>query len=264
MSVLRLVPLGSGSPGNATLVEIGETRVLVDAGLSAKRLALYLDEIGVPPSSVHGVLLSHEHQDHARGAERFSRRHGVPVISAWETLEALDLSPSHLEGWRPIEPGEPFEIGEVKVDPFSVPHDAARPMGFVLEGEGLKVAVATDLGQATTVVAQRLRGCDVLMIESNHDETMLRDGPYPWQIKQRVAGRLGHLSNEEAAALVEYTAHDNCRFVVLAHLSEHNNRPDLARKAVSRVLRRSGRGHVDVLVAETRGPTTPIVLEHSP
>ena len=259
---LRLVPLGSGSQGNATLVELGETRILVDAGLSAKMLTRRLLAVGAEPTSLRAILLSHEHQDHARGAEKFSCRHGVPVVCTVETLEAMDLSPAHVAGWQAMAPGSQFEIDEIRIDPFPVPHDAVRPVGFVLECSGTRVAIATDLGQATTVVAQRMRGCDVLMIESNHDETMLRDGPYPWQLKQRVGGRLGHLSNDEAAALVEYTASDNCRVVVLAHLSEHNNRPDLAKRVVSRALARSGRNHVSVRVAATRGPTPPIVLEH--
>jgi phosphoribosyl 1,2-cyclic phosphodiesterase len=248
----RLVPLGSGSLGNATLVELDGTRILVDAGIAARTLATRLLELGVEPSSLSGILLSHEHGDHARGAERFSRRHGVAVFSTVDTLEALDRSPAHFAAWRRVDPATVVEIGSVRVDPFPVPHDAVRPVGFVLEGGGVRAGVVTDLGHATTLVVQRLRGCDLLMVEANHDDTLLRDGPYPWQLKQRVGSRLGHLSNEAAARLVEHVVDERCRGVILGHLSEKNNTPELARAAVRRALRRSGRTSVEIQVAERR------------
>jgi len=257
---VRVISLGSGSKGNATLVEFGRRRVLVDAGLSAKSLAQRLLAMGVEPASLEGVFLSHEHQDHARGAERFSRKHGVPVFSTVETLEAMDCSPVHFAQWHSLEPGRVIDMGWVRVDPFPVPHDAAGPVGFVLEGDALKVGIATDLGQATTLVVQRLRGCHMLMVESNHDDALLRDGPYPWQIKQRVGGRLGHLSNTEAADLVEKTVGDGCQAVLLAHLSESNNTPHLAQKAVREALVRRGHECVSLQVARTRSVTPPIVL----
>ena len=257
---MRLIPLGSGSQGNATLVEFGRKRILVDAGLSARMLARRLEAVGVEPASLDAVLLSHEHHDHARGAERFSKKHGVPVFCSLETLEAMDRSPIHFAEWHSLEPGTLMDMGSVRVDPFPVPHDAARPVGFVLEGEELKVGIVTDLGQATTLVVQRLRGCHLLMVESNHDDALLRNGPYPWQIKQRVGGRLGHLSNSEAAGLVEEAVSESCQVVLLAHLSESNNTPSLAREAASGALARRGRGRVSLHVAETRTTTPPIVL----
>jgi phosphoribosyl 1,2-cyclic phosphodiesterase len=258
--IVQVVPLGSGSRGNATLVEFGETRLLVDAGLSARMLGRRLGELGVEPNAIDAILLSHEHQDHARGAERFSRQHGVPVVCAVETLEAADLSRSHFAAWHSLEPGRRFEVGSVQIDPFPVPHDAARPVGFVLEGNGARVGIVTDLGQATTLVVQRLRGCHALMIEANHDDAMLRDGPYPWRLKQRVGGRMGHLSNDEAARLVEGAADGNCKVVILAHLSEKNNEPRLASAAAERALRRAGRRGVRVVVAASREASPPVVL----
>jgi phosphoribosyl 1,2-cyclic phosphodiesterase len=257
---VRVVPLGSGSRGNATLVEFGSTRILVDAGLSARDLATRLQAVGVAPESVRCTLLSHEHQDHARGAERFSVRHRVPVVCAFETLEALNLSPIHLAKWHPFVPGQVFDLGDVVVDPFSVPHDAARPVGFVLRGEGVRIGIATDLGHATTLVVERLRGCNVLMVESNHDDRMLFDGPYPWHLKQRVGGTLGHLSNDEAASLVAAVADDDCRAVVLAHLSEKNNTTALARTASSTALGSAGRRRLEMRVARMSGPSVPVVL----
>ncbi len=259
MSV-RLVPLGSGSQGNATLAEFGGTRILVDAGLAARTLARRLEEIGVAVSSIAAVLLSHEHQDHAQGAELFSRRHGVPVFSSIETLEALDRSPVHFSDWHALTPGRVVEIDGVRVDAFPVPHDAARPVGFVLESGGVRVGIVTDLGHATTLVAQRLRGCQLLLVEANHDDTMLHSGPYPWQLKQRVGSRLGHLSNDAAARLLAHVVDDRCQAVVLAHLSARNNTPELARTAARRALRRAGRDSIALHVAEGRAPSRPVAI----
>ncbi len=261
---VRVVPLGSGSSGNATLVEMGRSRWLVDAGLAPRTLAERLRSVGVEPRSLCGILLSHEHHDHAKGVEVFSRTHGVLVVSTMETLEALNLSPKHLGAFQPMAPGRRLDLGEVEVDPFPVPHDAACPVGFVVSWRGVRVGVATDLGQATSLVVERLRGCHLLMVEANHDDRMLFEGPYPWHLKQRVGGRLGHLSNEEAAALLSRTAGPDCRAVVLAHLSEQNNTPALARRAASTALARVGLRRFDMRVAERRGPTPAVLIEGAP
>jgi phosphoribosyl 1,2-cyclic phosphodiesterase len=256
----RVVPLGSGSSGNATLVTFGSKRILIDAGLSARDLALRLAAVGVEPGSLDAILLSHEHHDHARGLERFAVRHKIPVFSTPETLAALNLAPLHLAAWHPFDPGAPFEVEGVRVEPFVVPHDAVNPVGFVLEGEGVRVGIATDLGHATTLVIERLKGCHVLLVEANHDDDLLVRGPYPWALKQRIGGRLGHLSNVEAAALVSAVAGDDCRAVVLAHLSDRNNTAALARRAVSEALYHAGRKRYDMRVAERSRPTPEVVL----
>jgi len=257
---VRVVPLGSGSKGNATLVELGGTRILVDAGLSAKDIAQRLEAVGVAPATITCLLLTHEHHDHSRGVERFSTKHKVPVACSPETLEAMNLSYVHVARWHAFQPGQRFEVGDVTVDPFHVPHDAARPVGFLLRGHGVKVGIATDLGHATTLVVERLRGCHVLMVEANHDDAMLRDGPYPWHLKQRVGGNQGHLSNDEAAALVAAVATDECRAVILAHLSDQNNTPALARKAASMALADAGRTRLEMRIARRSRPTPEIVL----
>ena len=257
---MRIQPLGSGSRGNATLVEFGSTRLLVDAGLSSRRLTRSLDAVGVAAREVDAILLSHEHEDHTRGAERFSRTHRVPVICTAETLEAMDCSPAHFARWQPLRPAGYLDLGSVRVESFPVPHDAVNPVGFVLHGEGLRVGVATDLGHATTLVVERLRGCDVLMVESNHDDRMLQDGPYPWHIKQRVSGRLGHLSNRDAADVLSETVDAGCRAVILAHLSESNNTPELARRTASGVLARTTARRVEMRVARVGGPTPAVRL----
>ena len=257
---MRFVSLASGSQGNATLVEFGETRLLIDAGLTLKELLSRLKACEIEPASISAILLSHEHQDHARGAQRFSTRFGVPVVASWDTLEGMDRSPQAFAGWIDLPSGNAVTIGDVSVVSFPVPHDAAAPVGFVLESAGIRVGVATDLGHATPQVAERLAGCDLLMIESNHDSLLLRDGPYPWRLKDRVSGKLGHLSNSEAAALIKHIVDERCRCIVLAHLSEKNNTPELARTSALRALHARGRGGVDVKIARSDRPLAPVSL----
>jgi phosphoribosyl 1,2-cyclic phosphodiesterase len=258
--MVRVLPLGSGSSGNATVVEFGSRRILVDAGLSARDLTARLTAVGVPPSSLTAILLTHEHHDHARGLERFAFKLKVPVFTSPETLAALNLAPMHLGKWHPFASGVPFDLGGVNVDPFAVPHDAADPVGFVLESDGIRVGIATDLGHATTLVLERLRGCHVLLVESNHDDDMLVRGPYPWALKQRIGGRLGHLSNEEAATLIAAAADDDCQAVILAHLSENNNTAAKARQAVGAALARAGRSRYAMRVAMGRTPTPAVEI----
>ena len=258
--MVRVLPLGSGSSGNATLCSFGERHILVDAGLAARELALRLEANGVAPRRLSAIVLSHEHHDHARGLERFAVRHRVPVFSTPEALAALNLAPRHLGAWHAFTPGAAFEVDEVRIAPFAVPHDAANPVGFVLERGGTRVGIATDLGHATTLVLARLKGCHVLLVEANHDDDMLVRGPYPWALKQRIGGRLGHLSNEEAAALCAAAADEECRAVILAHLSEKNNTAALARAAVSKALDRAGVRRYEMRVAERRRPTPEVVL----
>ena len=257
---VRVVPLGSGSSGNATLIEYGSCRILIDAGLSARDLGLRLESIGCPPASLTAILLTHEHHDHARGVERFSKRHNLPVFCSAETLEAANLSPRHLAAWHALPLGRALDLGGVVVEPFPVPHDAALPVGFIIRAGGLRIGVATDIGHATTLVIERLRGCNVLMVEANHDDAMLIHGPYPWSLKQRVGGRMGHLSNDEAAQLLAQVAGDQCRAVVLAHLSDKNNEAALARRTVARALSDAGVHRYEMRIAERRRPTAEIVL----
>jgi phosphoribosyl 1,2-cyclic phosphodiesterase len=264
---MRVRSLGSSSRGNATLVEVDRdagpsptARLLIDAGWSARELARRLEDGGVAPRSIDALLLSHEHRDHVRGAARFSRMYGVPVLGSPRMLEAMDGSPDHFAEWRPLAAGRRLRIAGVRVDPFAVPHDAADPLGFVLEGGGVRFGIATDLGHVTTLVAERLRGCQIVMVESNHDERMLRDGPYPWHLKQRVAGRLGHLSNAEAASLLAEIVDGECRAVVLAHLSEKNNTQALARRSASTALERVRRRRPEIHVTDPREPSPAICV----
>lgn len=242
------------------MVEFGRTRLLIDAGLPVKELVARLAASEIEPGSIAAVLLSHEHQDHARGAQQFSKRFAVPVAASWATLEGMDRSPQSFAAWIDLPVGRAVAIGEATVVSFLVPHDAAAPVGFVLEAAGVRVGIATDLGHATPEIAERLAGCDLLMIESNHDPLLLRDGPYPWRLKDRVSGKLGHLSNSEAAALIKHTVDERCRCIVLAHLSEKNNTPELARASARRALHARGCERVDLKVARFDRPLAPVSL----
>ena len=182
------------------------------------------------------------------------------MVCSAATLAALDRSPDHLAEWIALSEAFPLDIGDFRVEAFPLPHDAAQPVGFVLQAGGLRLGLATDFGHATTLVVERLRGANALLIESNHDENMLRDGPYPWQLKQRVAGRMGHLSNLEAADLLQRVATEACQAVVLAHLSEHNNMPELARRSAAQALVRAGVKRVAMRVALARGATPAVEI----
>jgi phosphoribosyl 1,2-cyclic phosphodiesterase len=255
---VRFAPLASGSKGNSTLVEFGDTRVLVDAGLATGELCARLAALGVEPGDIDAVLLSHEHQDHVRGAQKFSMKFGVPVAASWQTLEAMDRSPQAFAGWIDLPAGGEVRVREVTVRSFPVPHDAAAPVGFVLAANGERVGIATDLGHATPQIVERLMGCDLLMLESNHDSLLLRDGPYPWRLKERVSGPSGHLSNAETGSLIKHTVDRRCRCVVLAHISEKNNTPELARASARRALRAGGRDDVELRVATYDRPLDPV------
>jgi phosphoribosyl 1,2-cyclic phosphodiesterase len=238
---IRLTVLGSGSAGNATCIEADGARVLVDAGFSCRELAGRLRAVGVEPDRIDGLLITHEHSDHVRGAARFSRTFGVPVYCTAATFSAAGLDQDGVHAHAEVGAGRPFAVGALSIHPFPVPHDAADTLGFVLACGGRRIGYATDLGHGAAPVREALRDCDLLILESNHDVEMLRSGPYPEIIKQRVLGRHGHLDNEAAAAILEEVAGERTRRVVLAHLSRTNNRPDLALRAARATFDRAGR-----------------------
>ncbi|MFQ5876555.1 MAG: MBL fold metallo-hydrolase [Acidobacteriota bacterium] len=238
---IRLAVLGSGSAGNATCVEGGAARVLIDAGFSCRELAARLRGMGVEPQRLDGVLITHEHADHVRGAALFSRTYRVPVFCTAATARASGLACGELWGRVEVTAGAPFSIGGLSFHPFRLPHDAVETVGFVVEGRGHRVGYATDLGHATPSVRERLRECDLLILESNHDVDMLRCGPYPPMVKQRVLGRHGHLDNESTASIAAEVASARTRLIVLAHLSRTNNRPELAVRSMRLGFERAGR-----------------------
>jgi len=232
---MKVCLLASGSKGNAIFIESGGCRLLIDAGLSAKEIERRLSLIGVCAASLSAIVLSHEHEDHGRGVGPLSRRFALPLYLQAPCHQALPRLGS-IDDLRYFEAGETLRIGELAVETFSLTHDSRAHCGFVLvSGEG-RVGVATDFGLATRLVVQRLSRCRVLVLESNHDEEMLRDGPYPWPLKQRVRSHHGHLSNRESAELLQSLLWPGLEAVFLAHLSEVNNLPRLARACALGVL----------------------------
>jgi phosphoribosyl 1,2-cyclic phosphodiesterase len=339
--MVRFTVLASGSKGNSTVITGGDTRVLVDAGLSCRELFSRMAQAGEEPETLDAIIISHEHTDHVNGVPVTARKLGIPVYftegthRAWTRVvtpqkrvtyaqwlqqcrqqaadrlahkeaqglevaelfaeansegdgtdvqreefapeteclyapasvqaEAKEASPKDDPAWLPkveyFKPGERFRIGDIAVSPFTIPHDAADPVGFVFEAEGVRMAVATDLGYLPPNVKAQLAGADLLLIESNHDLEMLRDGPYPWQVKQRVLSRVGHLSNDAMADYLEKEYDGGAAYIILAHLSESNNLPELARVAAERALR--GRGSLlanRLLLAAQHEPLSTICL----
>jgi phosphoribosyl 1,2-cyclic phosphodiesterase len=232
---LRVCQLASGSKGNAVYIESGETRILIDAGLSATELRRRLAGIGVSADELHAILVTHEHGDHCRGVGVMARRHRVPVYLHPATHGALPLL-GMVPELREFEVGRPFALRDMQIYPFQVSHDAAAPVGFTIDTPEGKIGLATDLGLATRLVAEHLKSCRVLVLESNHDEQLLLDGPYPWHLKQRIRGHHGHLSNAAAAQLLADLLWDGMESVFLAHLSEVNNLPHLAENSARQVL----------------------------
>lgn len=240
---MRVVVLGSGSGGNAVVVEGNGRRILIDAGFSCRELERRLALVGLFGSDIHALLLTHEHIDHARGAERFAARWNLPVFATAGTLAGAALPE---EPGRPvvsIRSGEPCEAAGFRIEAFAVPHDAREPIGLVVEdGDGCRCGLVADLGTRSQLAWGRLRELDVLLLETNHDLDMLRNGPYPWPLKQRVAGRHGHLSNGDAADGLPDLLCDRLRWVALYHLSRTNNLPALAAAVVAEALARDGSG----------------------
>lgn len=221
----------------------------MDAGLTMRETAARLSLIGARPDELTAILVSHEHIDHVRGVGPLARAYGLPVYITGRTLAATEGRLGVMPDVREFEPGAPVDIEGVYVEPFSTPHDAAEPVGFAFNYGGVKLGVATDLGYASRLVIERLKGSDALVIESNHDPVMLKEGPYPWHLKQRVSGRHGHLSNADAGRLLASLMHPGLRHVTLAHLSETNNLPQLAFDATRRVLDGKSCEHVMLRVA---------------
>lgn len=249
--------LGSGSAGNATLVRRGGRALLLDAGLSARQLERRLAACGQDPKEIDALVISHEHSDHVKGASVFSRRHRVPVHGSPESREAAGRHLEELYGFEPLEAGQELDLGALRLRPFPVPHDAVCTYGFVVEGGGLRAGYATDLGHVNGLVRERLRGAHLLVLEMNHDPLMLREGPYPWPVKQRVLSRHGHLSNEAAAAALPELVGEETRAVFLAHISETNNDPDLVLSTASQALaeERVARPGLELFVARQDRPS---------
>jgi phosphoribosyl 1,2-cyclic phosphodiesterase len=242
--------LGSGSTGNALYMESGPTRVLIDAGLSAREVARRMSLVGLDPVQLEAVIVTHEHSDHVKGVRALSRTTGVPVLMSEPTRAECRFPENDIRWGQTISSSEPFQVGQIEFHPFSIPHDGVDTFGLTIHAEGIRVGLVTDLGHINRLVAEKLRGCDMIVIESNHDIDMLRAGPYPWPLKQRIASRLGHLSNDEVARWIREDFDGQAQYLVLAHLSRQCNHPELARLSALRAL--SSRGHSFFPGAEQR------------
>jgi len=239
--------LASGSRGNCALVASATTKILVDAGISCREIFKRMKSIGDDAHSLSAILITHEHCDHIYGLATLAKKLHIPVFMTGATQQAWARALRDENGVRPqlekferFESGHSFQVGDIAVKPFTIPHDAADPVGFTFRSEGIKIGIATDLGYIPLSVRDHLRGCDVLVLESNHDLEMLRVGPYPWSVKQRVMSRVGHLSNVALADFFTNDYDNSATFVVLAHLSEQNNHPEIARREAERALATRG------------------------
>jgi phosphoribosyl 1,2-cyclic phosphodiesterase len=247
--------LGSGSSGNCAYLEAGETRLLIDAGLSARQIRQRLLTIGRAPEALTGILITHEHSDHIQALGVLLKDLSVPIYCNRLTQEAVARQFATPLTFRLFETGGSFDAGDVRVDTFSVPHDAYDPVGFLLHTSAGRIGFLTDLGHATQLVLQRVRAANVLVLETNHDVKMLQDDPRrPWSLKQRILSRHGHLSNEAAARAATDLVSAELQRLYLGHLSTDCNRPELARRVVGESLLRAGATHVHV---EATSQTTP-------
>lgn len=249
---LSICPLASGSRGNSVFISGGTTSILVDAGLSGVELERRMGANNLSPERLSAVVVTHEHTDHIHGAGVLSRRYNLPLYINSKTFAAAGEKLGRVDCIHLFECGKAFRINDLEINPFSIAHDAADPLGMTVEFGSSKIGIATDLGIATQLVKQHLHGCSLLYLEANHDPGMLDAGPYPWYLKQRVKGRTGHLSNQDAAALVAEVRTEALAHVILAHLSEQNNTPERALQAMHQALN-SSRIRVEVARPDKAG-----------
>ena len=233
---MRFVSIASGSSGNCTYVGTDNTHLLIDAGISCKRIDTAMQQLGIKSDELDGVLITHEHIDHISGLRVFSKKHHVPIYGTKETLEAIECIDTKKEIdpylYHPVSTDQKLAIGDFCITPFSNSHDAANPVGYRAEANGHAIGVATDLGIYSSYTVNHLLGLDAILLEANHDVHMLEAGPYPFQLKRRILGRKGHLSNETAGQLLNELLHDKMKHIVLGHLSKENNYAELAYETV--------------------------------
>jgi len=233
---MRFACLGSGSEGNALVVEVGASRVLLDCGFSIKETVSRLARLGLEPTDLDGIVVTHEHSDHIGGVTRFANKFNLAVWLTHGSLAYLSNLDQMPLDTRVIDSHAGFAVGDLYIEPFPVPHDAREPIQFVFDDGQHRLGVLTDTGMITPHIEQMLSGCNALVLECNHDATLLANGPYPTSLKQRVGGRLGHLDNSAAADLLRSIDTQQLTHLVAAHLSQKNNLPELARAALAEAL----------------------------
>lgn len=244
---MRLVSIASGSSGNCIYVGSDNTHILVDAGISNKRIEQGLNEIGIKGDELNAIVITHEHSDHTKGLGVLARKRGIPIYGTKETLEEIagmkSLGEYQRELLRPIRPDVDFMIGDLEVKPFRIDHDAANPVAYRIQYEKHSVAVATDMGHFDQYIIDHLQGLDAILLESNHDVRMLETGPYPYYLKRRILSDHGHLSNDNAGRLLNHILHENMKKILLGHLSKENNYEELAYETVKLEIDQGDHGY---------------------
>jgi len=254
---LKFAILSSGSGGNSIYIEAEGNRILIDAGLSERKLSHRMTQIDRPLNGLDAVFATHEHSDHIRGMGPLLRKHQIPLYTTAGTFKRACHTLGKLPGFNPIRAGQPLKFGRLVVEPYATPHDAEESVAFVIYFCGFRLGIATDLGRVTPDIRNKLQKLDALLIESNHDVEMLDAGPYPWGTKKRIKSDVGHLSNEACGELLSSVNHSELRLVVLMHMSETNNHPDLARLIAQQAL---GQDSPNIIIAEQNYPTSLITL----
>jgi phosphoribosyl 1,2-cyclic phosphodiesterase len=235
---MRFASLGSGSAGNALVVEVKQTRLMLDCGFSVKETTARLARLNLVPQDLAGIVITHEHDDHAGGAFKFAAKHQIPIWLTYGTLKMVTryFPNQHNLQLNVVDSHSAFNVGDIEVQPFPVPHDAREPIQCLFSDGQYKLGVLTDVGRSTPHIEERLSKCDALVLECNHDASMLQSGPYAWSLKKRVGGDLGHLENLDSANLLSKLDNSKLQHIVAAHLSATNNTPQLAKSALHRVL----------------------------
>ena len=251
---MRFSVLASGSGGNACYVETAHSKILVDAGLSARELSRRLDLIRVDAKDLDALLITHEHIDHIRGAGPLARQFDISVYINRSTLKRGIRTLGNLPRPVTVHTGQTISINDLLIETFTKCHDAADPMGVVISSDGVRLGMVTDLGRSTGLVEDRLKGCQALIIEFNHDRRMLEEGPYPLELQRRIKGSDGHLSNQQAGELLKALYHEDLGLVILAHLSQANNLPEKAIQEAKKVLGRSGGKKTRIMISHQDYP----------
>lgn len=234
---------------------MGDEAVLIDAGFSCREITKRLEQVGVAPEQLKGICVSHEHSDHIAGLYQMQKKYGIPLFANSGTAEAVHLKGRDECKWHVFNNGSPFGVGGFSILPFPVPHDAYDPVGFIVAGGGARVGVVTDAGTPTALIRTRLATCQIIILESNHDEEMLKEAERPWTLKQRISGRQGHLSNDQSAELLAQVVHPELQHVFLVHLSDECNTPEQALKTHQARLDADGHTHVGLTVSSQTEPT---------
>lgn len=257
---MRFSVLASGSSGNACYIETSQSKILIDAGLSSREIIRRLEHINVKPEGLDALFVTHEHSDHIKGVGPLARRLDIPVFGNSLTLEKCLKTTGNIPKPVPIQTGQSIEINDIWIETFTKCHDAVDPLGVIINSDGIRLGLVTDLGRSTVLVEDRLKGCQALIIEFNHDQKMLEQGPYPLDLKRRIKGPDGHLSNQQAGELLEAVSHKNLDVIVLAHLSKLNNLADMAFQEAKEALTKRGLNDIRILISYQDYPTDMVEL----